>query len=104
MCKIAEMFAKSNRERSSSLSHVRFVTVGTGQFVYYGQLVFVSGVVVPRVQESTDGVVGGLCNSDCGVLEQFRDVFDFFSNVSESGPFGGVCGELVTFVYFRRFV
>jgi hypothetical protein len=32
-------------------------------------LVFVSGVVVPCVQASTDGVVGGVCNSDRGVLE-----------------------------------
>jgi hypothetical protein len=69
MCKIAEMFAKSNCERATGLSDVRFVTVGTCQFVYSGLLAFVSGVVFPCVQESTDGVMGGVRDSDRGVVE-----------------------------------
>jgi hypothetical protein len=44
VCVVAEMFAEPNGERSSSLSDIRFVTVGAGQFVYSEHLVFVSGV------------------------------------------------------------
>jgi hypothetical protein len=40
------LVAEPNGARSSDLSDVRIVTVGAGQFVYSGHLVFVSGVVI----------------------------------------------------------
>jgi hypothetical protein len=69
VCVIAEIFAESNGERPSSVSDVRCVTVGAGQFVYYGHFVFVLGVVTACVQEFINGVVRGVGYSDCGVLE-----------------------------------